>query len=321
MKVIRRRTVIAAGGLVWRVRDGELQVLAVHRQSYDDWSWPKGKILRGETLPECAIREIYEETGKQVMLGQVLPSVRYTLNNGQAKKVTFWAAETTSTTHPSLLARPNYRLAPKREIDNTRWLNVEKAKEKITMKSDLKVLDALAKAYHSGRLQTRAFVLVRHARARRRNGWRHDDLARPLTTGGARRANQLIRLFSAFGVRYIHSSPASRCLMTVQPYAAVIGKKISTHDSLTEAAHEANPKKAADRFTALLAVEGNTVVCTHRPTMPTLLTMLEAATRKWTRGKLPSKNPYLPAGGVLIAHVMDTESGPQIAALERHLLA
>jgi len=321
VKGIRRRTVVAAGGLVWRVREGALQVLAVHRPRYDDWSWPKGKILRGETLPECAIREIYEETGKQVMLGQVLPSVRYTLKNGQTKKVTYWAAETTSTTHPSLLARPHYRLAPKREIDNTRWLDADQAKNKITMKSDLKVLDALTQAYRSGRLQTRAFVLARHARARNRSGWHHDDLARPLTTGGARRANQLVRLFSAFGVRYIHSSPASRCIMTVQPYAATIGKKISTHDSLTEAAHEENPKKAADRFTALLAVEGNTVVCTHRPTMPTLLTMLEAATRKWTRGKLPRKNPYLPAGGVLIAHVVDTESGPRIASLERHLLA
>lgn len=320
MKGIRRRTIVAAGGLVWRVREGELQVLAVHRPSYDDWSWPKGKVKRGETLPECAIREVFEETGKWVMLGPVLPLVKYTLKNGQTKKVTYWAAETTSTTHPALLARPRYRLASRREIDNTQWLDARDAEEKITSESDLKVLKALTLAFNSGRLHTRAFILVRHARARKRSGWHHDDLARPLTAGGARRANQLIRLFSAFGIRYIHSSPAARCLMTVQPYAVTIGKKISTHDSLTEVAHEANPKEAADTFTALLAVEGNTVVCAHRPTMPTLLTMLEAETRRWTRGKLPQKNPYLPAGGVLVAHVMDTESGPRVTALERHLL-
>ncbi|MBN2176509.1 MAG: NUDIX hydrolase [Demequinaceae bacterium] len=320
MKGDSRRTIIAAGALVWRVREDSLQVLAVHRPRYDDWSWPKGKTRRGETLPECAIREVFEETGKQVMLGQVLPSVSYTLQNGHAKRVTYWSAETTNTAHPALLARPRYRLAPKREIDNTRWFTVEQARKMITMPSDLKVLDTLVKAYESGRLRTRAFILTRHARARKRSGWRHDDLARPLTVGGARRAHQLIRLFSAFGIRAIHSSPAARCLMTVQPYSTTIGKKISTHDSLTEAAHEEDPKVAAETFMELLASERNSVVCAHRPTMPTLLTMLEAATRKWTRGRLPRKNPYLPAGGVLVAHVMDTESGPRITALERHLL-
>ncbi|MCJ7826680.1 MAG: NUDIX domain-containing protein, partial [Demequinaceae bacterium] len=115
MKGDRRRTIIAAGALVWRVREDTLQVLAVHRPNYDDWSWPKGKTRRGETLPECAVREVYEETGKQVMLGQVLPSVSYTLKSGRSKRVTYWSAEATSTAHPALLARPRYRLAPKKE--------------------------------------------------------------------------------------------------------------------------------------------------------------------------------------------------------------
>jgi len=318
--VAGKRTIIAAGALIWRVRKGQLQVLAVHRPNYDDWSWPKGKPRRGETLPECAIREVYEETGKQVMLNQILPSVKYTLKSGRPKRVTYWSAQTMSTSNPALLARPRYHLAPKKEIDNTRWFTVDQARKRITMKSDLKVLDVLVRAYESGHLETRSFILARHGRARKRSGWKHDDLARPLTVGGTRRAHQLIRLFSAFGIRYIHTSPATRCLMTVQPYAATIGKKIFTHDTLTEEAHAEDPKAAADTFTELLGLERNAVVCAHRPTMPTLLTMLEAATRKWTRGKLPKKNPYLSAGGVLVAHVVDTESGPRVAALERHLL-
>lgn len=317
---IRRGTIVAAGALVWRVRDGDLQVLAVHRPSYDDWSWPKGKIRRGETLPECAMREVYEETGKQVELGQSLPTLKYSLSSGRPKVVRYWAAETMNTTHPSLLARPRYRLAPKKEIDNTRWFTVDQARKKITMKDDLKPLEALVEAHEAGRLETRAFIIARHARARKRSSWKHDDLARPLTAGGARRAHQLIHLFSAFGVRYVDSSPAARCMMTVQPYATVIGKKVKTYDPLTEPSHAAKPKAAADVLMKVLGKPGNRLVCVHRPTMPTLLTMLQSAARPWTRGKIPKKNPYLPAGGVLVAHVVDTESGPRVAAVESHLL-
>jgi 8-oxo-dGTP diphosphatase len=303
------------------VREEQLQVLAVHRPSYDDWSWPKGKIRRGETLPECAMREVFEETGKQVELGQALPTLAYTIQNGREKVVKYWSAATMNTTHPALLARPRYRLASRREIDNTGWFTVDEAREIITMPDDLRPLEALVSAYEAGHLDTRALIIARHARAKKRASWKHDDLARPVTAGGTRRAQRLVRLFSAFGIRYIESSPAARCLATVQPYAGAIGKKIKTHDALTEDAHASHPKDAADILTAILAKEGNRLVCVHRPTMPTLLTMLEAATRKWTRGKVPHKNPYLPAGGVLVAHVIDTESGPRIAAIERHLLA
>lgn len=321
MKGVRRSAILAAGALVWRVREGELQVLAVHRPSYNDWSWPKGKIRRGETLPECAMREVFEETGKQVELGQSLPTLTYTIPGGREKVVKYWAAATMNTSHPALLARPRYRLASKREIDDTGWFTVDQARETLTMSADLKPLEVLVRAHESGRLETRAFIIARHARAKKRASWKHDDLSRPLTVGGARRAQRLVRLFSAFGIRRIESSPAARCLATVEPYAGAIGKRIKTHDALTEEAHASRPKDAADILMAILAKGGNRLVCVHRPTMPTLLTMLGAATRKWTRGKVPRKNPYLPAGGVLVAHVVDTESGPRVAAIETHLLA
>ncbi len=316
----KRSTVVAAGALIWRVRNGELQVLAVHRPAYDDWSWPKGKPIRGESIAETAAREVYEETGKQVVLGQPLPKVKYLLASGRPKEVHYWTAHSTSTSHPALLARPRWKLAPKREIDNSKWITVEQAQTKITMKADLKPLEVLVDLYENDRLDTRAFILARHARARRRTAWVFDDIARPITGGGARRAHQLIQMFSAFGIRYVDSSPAARCLMTVQPYAAAIGKKVKTHDALTEGTHQSHPVDAAKTLAALLEKPGHRVLCVHRPTMPTLLEMMAAATRKWTRGKLPKANPYLPAGGVLVAHVLDTESGPRIAALETHLL-
>ena len=39
------KTIHAAGGVVWRMRDGAPDVLLIHRPRYDDWTLPKGKLL------------------------------------------------------------------------------------------------------------------------------------------------------------------------------------------------------------------------------------------------------------------------------------
>ena len=38
----------ASGGVVWRRSPQGLEVAIVHRPRYDDWSFPKGKLDRGE---------------------------------------------------------------------------------------------------------------------------------------------------------------------------------------------------------------------------------------------------------------------------------
>ncbi len=68
----------AAGGIVWRKRapsgrsEPRVEVLLIHRPSYDDWTFPKGKTDPGETLQATAVREIAEETGVRVRLGHPL---------------------------------------------------------------------------------------------------------------------------------------------------------------------------------------------------------------------------------------------------------
>lgn len=50
----------AAGGLV---RNEKNEVLLIFRRG--KWDLPKGKLDKGETLEECAVREVQEETGIQ----------------------------------------------------------------------------------------------------------------------------------------------------------------------------------------------------------------------------------------------------------------
>ena len=86
-------TVRAAGCVLWRRSpDGGLEICLVHRPRYDDWSYPKGKLKRGETPLEAARREVLEETGHHCVPGAPLPTALYTAN-GRPKEVSYWAAE------------------------------------------------------------------------------------------------------------------------------------------------------------------------------------------------------------------------------------
>ncbi|MCR6711926.1 MAG: histidine phosphatase family protein [Demequina sp.] len=197
----------------------------------------KGKLAHGETLPQCAIREVAEETGKQIVLGQPLPTLRYPVGAGRQKVVRYWAAQVASPEGRAVQARPPVKIAPKHEVDRVRWLTVEQAMTKITFPDDLRPLEVLAEAHANDRLETRAFVLVRHARARRRKAWDGEEDERPLTKAGQRRARQLVPLIAAFGVTHVSSSPATRCMETIAPYAKAAKLPIKTYPALTEPGH------------------------------------------------------------------------------------
>lgn len=320
MKVEPADVVLAAGALVWRVRKGELQVLAVHRPRYDDWSWPKGKLDPDETLPACAVREVAEETGQVVELGQPLPTLRYPIAGGKVKTVRYWAAHVIPTDSPAAIARQPVKDASKNEIDAVKWLTVDQARDLITFHDDLRPLERLIDEHEAGRLRSRVLILTRHARAKRRKAWSGKDLDRPITKGGKVRARALVGLFAAFGTSKIASSPALRCRQTLEPYAQAAGLPIRTIASFTEPSHATHPEATAKAFRALLDKKRDRVVSVHRPTLPTIVTVLREHTTSKTRGALPRTMPYLPAGGVLIAHVIDHEGQPRVIAVEGHLL-
>lgn len=54
--------ITAAGGLV---QNNEGAFLLIYRRGF--WDLPKGKLDLGESIPECAVREVQEETGLQTL--------------------------------------------------------------------------------------------------------------------------------------------------------------------------------------------------------------------------------------------------------------
>lgn len=309
----------AAGAVVWRLRQGRLQVVLVHRPRYNDWSWPKGKLEPGESLPGAAVREVSEETGYDVILGIPLPSLEYPLLDGRTKHVTYWAAQIAGRRDAAaLIARPPVPRAPTEEIDRTRWLDVAAAAKKLTNVLDCGPLNALVETHAKGRLATRAVVIARHGKARRRSTWPGTELDRPLTPVGVQQSAALVPVLSAFGVTDIVTSHWARCRTTMEPYAEAcsIVPRDSVH--LTEAEHDSSPHRVEAEVDGLLRSGRDVIVCTHRPVLPTVLKVLVAHAVRAAEVTLPSKDPYLRPGAVLVAHVAHSEKGPRVVATETH---
>ena len=55
--------ITAAGGVVVRREGRRNRIAVIHRPKYMDWSLPKGKLEKGESFEEAALREVREETG------------------------------------------------------------------------------------------------------------------------------------------------------------------------------------------------------------------------------------------------------------------
>jgi 8-oxo-dGTP diphosphatase len=125
----------AAGGVVWRVpEDGGVEVLLVHRPSYDDWTFPKGKVDPDDIDEEhTALREVAEESGYRCTLGRELPGTDYVDRRGRPKHVRYWEM------------RPlTGEFSPNGEIDAVEWVTVPAARRRLTYGHDRLVLDAFA---------------------------------------------------------------------------------------------------------------------------------------------------------------------------------
>jgi phosphohistidine phosphatase SixA len=66
-------------------------------------------------------------------------------------------------------------------------------------------------------------LLVRHAWAGHRHEWEGPDRERPLDERGRAQARDLVALLEPYRILEIHTSPARRCVETVEPLAAARG--------------------------------------------------------------------------------------------------
>tara|TARA_X000000368_G_scaffold384763_1_gene343586 strand:- start:868 stop:1293 length:426 start_codon:yes stop_codon:yes gene_type:complete len=123
--------VLAAGGCIYNDLG---EVLLVHRPKYDDWSFPKGKLDKGESLEECALREVFEETGFTCELQDFIGTVAYQDRKGRQKEVHYWQ-----------MAVKEGFFQVNSEVDDICWVAGKHALEILTYHHDRDFLSSLIK--------------------------------------------------------------------------------------------------------------------------------------------------------------------------------
>ena len=109
-------------------------------------------------------------------------------------------------------------------------------------------------------------ILVRHAHAGTKSAWHHDDELRPLSARGRAEATSLVATFAGDQVDAAWSSPATRCLQTLAPFAAARALQVEPTRLLAKDA------RADLLLDWLLAHSGaRWVVCTHGEVFTALL--------------------------------------------------
>lgn len=120
----------AAGGLVWRDVEEGRQLLLIHRERYDDWTLPKGKLEPGEGWRNAAQREVTEETGYAVILHELAGVTTY-YHGRRPKVVLFWNMVVTGQPGDQAIDENGQT-----EVDRMLWVNVEQAMQRLSYQAE-----------------------------------------------------------------------------------------------------------------------------------------------------------------------------------------
>ncbi|GAA3913217.1 NUDIX hydrolase [Microbacterium invictum] len=303
--------VYAAGGVVWRLVEDRLMVLVIHRTAYADVTLPKGKVDPGETLAETAAREIFEETGIRVALGIPVGVSRYRLPSKRQKIVHYWSAEATDAAIRASAFVPN------KEIAALEWVTPKKALGRLSYPVDVEIMEQFLTFVGDGVLSTFPIIVLRHAKARSREDWAGADAARPLTGRGTTQAGALVGPLQSFGVRRVISSDAVRCVTTVAPLAAALGRQIVRTPLLSQDAWEQGEADVRTVVGKRIRSRKPAVLCSHGPVLPDILTELALATGTMRGSYLGSASALEPAA-FSVVHLSATNPGSGIVSIETH---
>lgn len=125
----------AAGGLVYRTAGAHIEIACIYREARGDWTFPKGKLDKGETFEDAALREVLEETGLHCDVVRFLGTTNYTHRKGKPKIVAYY-----------LMAVRGGDFTPNDEVDELVWLRLDQVREHLTWERDQELFDLAVQA-------------------------------------------------------------------------------------------------------------------------------------------------------------------------------
>lgn len=111
--------------------------------------------------------------------------------------------------------------------------------------------------------------IVRHAKAGKRSEWHDDDNLRPLSKTGWKQAELVAEQLKKLSITSLISSPATRCVQTLEPLAQLTKLKLEIDKRLLEHGDVADMLEIAEE------VEDSTVLSSHGDMIPELIKTLE----------------------------------------------
>lgn len=117
-----KNRIVSAGGIV----HCNGHVLLIRSPNREYFTWPKGRVEKGESLEDAALREVEEETGIEVEIEFFSLSWK-----GKHKTVHYYMMKPCGTSH---------KLPDPKEIKNVRWIFVGSAYRYLKGMRDLAVL-------------------------------------------------------------------------------------------------------------------------------------------------------------------------------------
>ncbi len=111
--------------------------------------------------------------------------------------------------------------------------------------------------------------IVRHAKAGKRREWEGPDEMRPLSDKGWEQAQALAEKLKLISPTNLISSPATRCIQTLEPLSKAINIKIVSDQRLFEHGD------IAKTLEVLEEVEDSTVISSHGDMIPEVIKLLE----------------------------------------------
>ena len=126
---------VSAGGVVWRSKGDDLiEIVLCGRRSESLWGLPKGTPDPGETIEQTALREVEEETGLQVRIGERVGTIEYWFTAGGVrvhKRVHHWLMEPVG----------GDVSAHDHEFDDVEWLEIGEAKARATYVNERRMIE------------------------------------------------------------------------------------------------------------------------------------------------------------------------------------